>query len=500
MAMELPDLTKRTLDKDLDKLTNVEAATHYMARQFANYATATLFLIVAGFFAGASVSNSPGLWIVIAAGAVGAYMAVNIGANDVTNNVGPAVGAKAISMGAALVLAAVSEIAGALLAGGKVVHKISSGIIDTSDVGNADILVWIMMAALLAAALWVNLATWLKAPISTTHAVVGGVAGAGIAASGLDAVNWFAMAGIAAGWMISPVIAGLVAIGFLAFIKEFIIYRTEKVEAARFWVPILSAILAGVFASYLALIGMQQIIEISVGTSLLIGVLCAGLTWLASAPLVKRQSVGLENRNQSLRQLFQIPLIFSAALLSFSHGANDVSNAVGPLAAIVQAVQSNSMSNDVNVPLWVMLIGAFGLSCGILLFGPRLIRLVGEQITKLNPMRAFCVSLATALTVLLASWLGMPVSTTHTAVGAVFGVGFFREWYTRNSKRRKLAVRAQPPRTTDKVFETDTVEMRRRYLVRRSHVMTILAAWMITVPASATLAAWLYWVMFRLFI
>jgi PiT family inorganic phosphate transporter len=500
MAMELPDLTKRTLDKDLDKLTNVEAATHYLARQFANYATATLFLIVAGFFAGASVSNSPGVWIIIAAGAVGAYMAVNIGANDVTNNVGPAVGAKAISMGAALVLAAVFEIAGALLAGGGVVHTISSGIIDTSDVANADVLVWIMMAALLAAALWVNLATWLKAPISTTHAIVGGVAGAGIAASGLDAVDWIAMARIAAGWMVSPLLGGLVAIAFLAFIKEFIIYRTDKVAAARFWVPILSAILAGVFASYLALIGVQQIVQISVGTSLLIGLLCGGLTWLASAPFVKKQSVGLENRNQSLRQLFQIPLIFSAALLSFSHGANDVSNAVGPLAAIVQAVQNNSMSNDVDVPLWVMLIGAFGLSCGILLFGPRLIRLVGEQITKLNPMRAFCVSLATALTVLLASWLGMPVSTTHTAVGAVFGVGFFREWYTRNSKRRKLTVRAQPIRVTDNVFETDTVEMRRRYLVRRSHFMTIIAAWMITVPASATLAAWLYWVMFRLFI
>lgn len=500
MAMELPDLTKRTLDKDLDKLTNVEAATHYLARQFANYATATLFLIVAGFFAGASVSNSPGVWIIIAAGAVGAYMAVNIGANDVTNNVGPAVGAKAISMGAALVLAAVFEIAGALLAGGGVVHTISSGIIDTSDVANADVLVWIMMSALLAAALWVNLATWLKAPISTTHAIVGGVAGAGIAASGLDAVDWIAMARIAAGWMVSPLLGGLVAIAFLAFIKEFIIYRTDKVAAARFWVPILSAILAGVFASYLTLIGVQQIVQISVGTSLLIGLLCAGLTWLASAPFVKKQSIGLENRNQSLRQLFQIPLIFSAALLSFSHGANDVSNAVGPLAAIVQAVQNNSMSNDVDVPLWVMLIGAFGLSCGILLFGPRLIRLVGEQITKLNPMRAFCVSLATALTVLLASWLGMPVSTTHTAVGAVFGVGFFREWYTRNSKRRKLTVRAQPIRATDNVFETDTVEMRRRYLVRRSHFMTIIAAWMITVPASATLAAWLYWVMFRLFI
>ncbi|WP_313614051.1 inorganic phosphate transporter [Agrobacterium sp.] len=500
MAMEQPDLTKRTLDKDLDKITNVEAATHYIARQFANYATATLFLIVAGFFAGASVSDTPEVWIIVAAAAIGAYMAVNIGANDVTNNVGPAVGAKAISMTAALVMAAICEIAGALLAGGKVVQTISNGIIDASAITDSDVLVWTMMSALLAAALWINLATWLKAPISTTHAIVGGVAGAGIAASGLSAVDWFSMAGIAAGWMISPLLAGAVAIGFLAFIKEFIIYRTEKVAAARFWVPILSAIMAGVFATYLAFIGLQQILYVSLYGALLVGLGCAVLTWLVSAPLVKRQSIGLENRNQSLRQLFQIPLIFSAALLSFSHGANDVSNAVGPLAAIVQTVRSHSVSADVNVPMWVMLIGALGLSCGILLFGPRLIRLVGEQITKLNPMRAFCVSLATALTVLLASWFGMPVSTTHTAVGAVFGVGFFREWYTRNSARRKMAVRAQPARApSTNVFETDTVELRRRYLVRRSHFMTIIAAWMITVPASAALAAGLYWVMFRLF-
>jgi inorganic phosphate transporter, PiT family len=145
----------------------------------------------------------------------------------------------------------------------------------------------------------------------------------------------------------------------------------------------------------------------------------------------------MENRNQSLRALFKMPLIFSAALLSFAHGANDVANAVGPLAAIVATVQANEVTGAVGIPLWVMAIGAVGISVGLVLFGPKLIRMVGQQITRLNPMRAFCVALAAAITVIIASALGLPISSTHTAVGAVFGVGFFREWYTANSRRRK---------------------------------------------------------------
>jgi inorganic phosphate transporter, PiT family len=211
-------------------------------------------------------------------------------------------------------------------------------------------------------------------------------------------------------------------------------------------------------------------------------------------PMVARQSVGLENRYQSLRKLFRLPLIFSAALLSFAHGANDVANAIGPLSAIVHAASANEIAAKVEIPLWVMCIGAIGISLGLLLFGPRLIHLVGEQITKLNPMRAYCVALSAAITVIIASWLGLPVSSTHIAIGGVFGVGFFREWYTRNSKRRSqyMQMKAGNAAIEAKAPETSPEEMRRRYLVRRSHFMTIVAAWIITVPAAALLAAGLY--------
>lgn len=501
MAQQPPRLVKQTLDKDLDKITSVEAATHNVSRGLAGPGIALIFLIAAATFAAVYVIGKPGAVIVVAAAAVGAYMAMNIGANDVTNNVGPAVGSKAMSMGLALAVAAVFETAGALIAGGDVVETVSKGIVNPALFGSTDMFIWAMMAALLSSALWVNLATWVGAPVSTTHAVVGGVLGAGITAAGAAAVDWPQMLGIAASWVISPVMGGVIAALFLAFIKEFIIYRDDKIASARTWVPVLIGIMTGAFAAYLALKGLRQVFHVSLGTASAIGLSGGLLAWGLSIPLVRRQSEGLENRNQSLRKLFKMPLIFSAALLSFAHGANDVANAIGPLAAIVSVAQGGSVTNAVTIPIWVMVIGAVGISVGLLLFGPRLIKLVGEQITKLNPMRAFCVSLSAALTVIVASWLGLPVSSTHIAVGAVFGVGFFREWYTRNSKRRMEYMQMKAGRwEIEPRPERNAEELRRRRLVRRSHFMTIVAAWVITVPAAGALAALLYWVMSLLFL
>jgi len=412
-------------------------------------------------------------------------MALNIGANDVANNMGPAVGANALTMGGAIAIAAIFESAGALVAGGDVVSTIAKGIIAPESMGTANVFIWAMMAALLSSALWVNLATWIGAPVSTTHSVVGGVMGAGIAAAGFGAVSWGTMSKIAASWVISPVLGGLVAAGFLWFIKARIIYQEDKIAAARKWVPMLVGIMAGAFASYLALKGLKKIIKIDLGTALLIGAVCGGLIWAVMIPIIRRQSEGLENRNKSLKILFGIPLIVSAALLSFAHGANDVANAVGPLAAIVQASASGDFTHAVSIPYWVMVIGAFGISFGLFLFGPKLIRMVGSQITKLNPMRAYCVALSAAITVIVASWLGLPVSSTHIAVGAVFGVGFFREWDAeRRLKRSRLAFPERPRVAAE--------ERRRRKLVRRSHFLTIVAAWVITVPAAAMLAAILF--------
>ena len=478
----------KTLDRDLDRIATLERGTQYVSRPMVGLGVSLAFIVVAGLGAALFFGFQPGSLIVIVAAGFGAYMALNIGANDVANNMGPAVGANALTMGGAILIAAICESAGALLAGGDVVSTISKGIVDPSSMADLRIFVWAMMAALISSALWVNLATWVGAPVSTTHSVVGGVMGAGIAAAGFSAVNWPSMGAIAASWVISPVLGGAVAAAFLAFIKANIIYVDDKIAAARRWVPVLIGVMAGAFATYLAVKGLKRIVAIDLPMALLIGLVTAMVTTLLSRPYIRRKSEGLENRNKSLKVLFGLPLVISAALLSFAHGANDVANAVGPLAAIVHAEQVGEFAGKVSIPTWVMVIGAFGISFGLVLFGPKLIRMVGSQITKLNPMRAYCVALSAAITVIVASWLGLPVSSTHIAVGGVFGVGFFREWhaerrYRQNAQRRGVERRLPPE------------ERRRRKLVRRSHFMTIVAAWIITVPAAALLSGLIFTVL-----
>lgn len=475
----------KTLDRDLGRFSSLEYGASLAARPMVGIGIAVVFIIIAGLASTLFFDSESTSYVVIAAAAIGAYMAVNIGANDVANNMGPAVGANALTMGGAIVIAALCETAGALLAGGDVVSTISKGIIDPASVSDSQIFIWAMMAALISAALWVNLATWVGAPVSTTHSVVGGVMGAGIAAAGFAAVNWPNMGKIAASWVISPLLGGLVAAAFLAFIKHFIIYRDDKIAAARLWVPILVGVMGGVFAVYLSIKGLKKIIKIDLPMALLIGVVAGAIIYVIAAPLIKRQSEGLENRNKSLKVLFGIPLVLSAALLSFAHGANDVANAVGPLAAIVHAEEFGEFAGKVNIPLWVMVIGAFGISFGLILFGPKLIKMVGSQITKLNPMRAYCVALSAAITVIIASWLGLPVSSTHIAVGGVFGVGFYREYHEEKRARASTAAR-------EAAESIAPAERRRRKLVRRSHFMTIIAAWVITVPAAAILSGLIF--------
>ena len=480
----------KTLDRDLNRISQVEYATAYVARPLVAPGIALAFIVLAGIAAAVFFGQMPVNLVVVSAAVFGAYMAINIGANDVANNMGPAVGANALTMGGAILIAAIFESAGALLAGGDVVSTIAKGIVAPDAVTSPEVFVWAMMAALISSALWVNLATWLGAPVSTTHSVVGGVVGAGIAAASLSAVNWPGMGAIAASWVISPLLGGAIAAAFLAFIKYRIIYRDDKIAAARVWVPVLVAVMAGTFAAYLALKGLKNLIRIDLGTALLIGLGLGVLTWGITRPLIRRQSEGMENRNKSLKTLFSLPLVFSAALLSFAHGANDVANAVGPLAAIVHATEYGDFADKVAIPTWVMVIGAFGISFGLFLFGPKLIRMVGSQITKLNPMRAFCVALSAAITVIVASWLGLPVSSTHIAVGGVFGVGFFREWHMERRLRQMS--------TIPEVKRIAKEERRRRKLVRRSHFLTIVAAWVITVPAAAAMSAVIFLILHAL--
>ncbi|PYF12030.1 PiT family inorganic phosphate transporter [Rhodobacter viridis] len=476
----------KTLDKDLSRIGLLEEATQFVARPLVAPGLGLAFIVLAGVFAGILMGAHPGGLIVVFAAAIGAYMALNIGANDVANNMGPAVGANALTLGGALIIAAIFEIAGSLIAGGDVVKTVSTGILSPDALPDSAHFIWAMMAALLASALWLHLATWMGAPVSTTHSIVGGVVGAGVAAAGLASVNWGAIGAIAASWVISPILGGIFAALFLAFIKAKIIYVEDKIAAGRKWVPVLIGIMSGTFATYLALKGVSKLVDIGLGTAVLSGIAFGFAAWKASVPLVRRQSEGAENRKKSLKKLFTMPLIVSAALLSFAHGANDVANAVGPLAAIVHAVREGTLADKVEVPFWIMAVGAFGISVGLSLFGPRLIKLVGSEITKLNAMRAYCVALSAAITVIVASWLGLPVSSTHIAVGGVFGVGFYREWH---AERRARLLGLQK----GKVVPAE--ERSRRLLVRRSHITTVVAAWIITVPASAVLSAGLYWLM-----
>ncbi len=489
------DLRKETLDKDLTRIGAVEITTQSTAQRLTAIGFGLFFLGLAGAFASSQIGAAPNALFIIVAAVLGGYMALNIGANDVANNVGPAVGSRALTLVGALIIAAVFEAAGALIAGGEVVSTISKGIIDPSLVEDSTTFVWAMMAALLSAALWLNLATYLGAPVSTTHSIVGGVMGAGIASIGFGAVNWATMGKIAASWIISPILGGIIAALFLAFIKINIIYQDDKIAAAKRWVPVLLALMVAAFSSYLMMKGLKKVWRPGFG---LISVIGVGIFFASVAvlrPWVARKAEGLENRNQSLRTLFTLPLIFSAALLSFAHGANDVANAVGPLAAIVHAAAEGEIAAKVELPLWVMMIGAAGISLGLFLYGPKLIRMVGEQITSMNPMRAFCVALSAAITVIFASALGLPVSSTHITVGAVFGVGFFREYYTARSARRAQYVKKRRPRPdtgTRAAGAQNAVQSRK--LVRRAHFLTIITAWIVTVPAAAALAAVLFFI------
>ncbi|NOR58789.1 MAG: inorganic phosphate transporter, partial [Sulfurimonas sp.] len=417
--------------KKLEKEALKKSGTDFTRLGFALFFM--IGVLTFSFLSNGGISNN--MFLAIAA-LIGAYMAMNIGANDVANNVGPAVGSKAMTLTTAIIIAAVFEAAGAIIGGGEVVKTIKKGIIDISAFGgNADPFIWAMMAALLAAALWLNFATMMRAPVSTTHSIVGGVMGAGIAAAGFEIVSWSTMAKIAASWVISPVLGGIIAAAFLFSIKKSIVFKDDKVQAAKRYVPIFVAIMSLAFVTYLTLKGLKKIwpqvvetlnmlplvaIEMSkkptLMTALTFGLIAAVIVYFFVKAKVSSNTTMLENNKASVNTLFTIPLIFAAALLSFAHGANDVANAIGPLAAINDAVVNGGISSSASIPLWVMGVGALGIALGLALYGPKLIKTVGSEITELDQIRAFSIAMAASITVIIASQLGLPVSSTHIAI------------------------------------------------------------------------------------
>lgn len=506
-----------------------------------------VLVLIFSFISSGGINNH--LFLAIAA-LFGAYMAMNIGANDVANNVGPAVGSKALTMGGAIVIAAVFEAAGALIAGGAVVKTIKKGIIDIAAFGgNVDSFIWAMMAALLSAAIWLNFATMAKAPVSTTHSIVGGVMGAGIAAAGFSIVSWGTMAKIAASWVISPILGGIIAAFFLYSIKKTIIYKEDKIEASAIWVPIFVAIMSWAFITYITIKGLKAIWPTIVSVlsflphdkkpsflvAAIFGLIIAVIVYFYMKSMISKKMGKIKNSREGVNLLFTVPLIFSAALLSFAHGANDVANAIGPLAAINEAVMTGGLASSAGIPLWVMAVGAIGIAIGLALYGPKLIKTVGSEITELDQMRAFSIAMAASITVIIASGLGLPVSSTHIAIGGVFGVGFLREYLDNTSLKeiietdknifidekktlkalihdRKKLEKKKEKKNSDyrkiaKLYQAINQEIikvkeakkqfktvKKIEYVKRDAIKKIVAAWVITVPAAAILSALIYFV------
>ena len=517
---------------DIQTLDRIDRATEKTLPSFAKFSLALLFVVIVFLWSYASHGDIHNNTFLIIGAVFGAYMAMNIGANDVANNVGPAVGSKAMTLMWAIVVAAIFEAAGAFIAGGEVVKTIKKGIIDPSLIENPEIFIWAMTAAILSAALWLNFATSIGAPVSTTHSIVGGVMGAGIAAAGFSIVSWSTMGKIALSWVISPILGGIIAAAFLFYIKKNILYKKDLKEAGKKFVPILVSVMAWAFCTYLILKGIKKIVHIEFFWAAIIAVVFAIVVYLFVKPAIEKASKKIENNRDGINKLFTIPLIFAAALLSFAHGANDVANAIGPLAAINDAVMSHEISSNVGIPFWIMAVGAAGLTVGLALYGPKLIKTVGSEITELDQIRAFSIAMAAAVTVIIASQLGLPVSSTHIAVGGVFGVGFLREWldsseakFIRDTRKKfkkdkKLLQSYEDEllklEKLDKKVKSDYVRIAELYksidekieqvkkekrefksakkvkYVKRDAIKKIVAAWLITVPTAAFISACIF--------
>ncbi|MDO5606718.1 MAG: anion permease [Paracoccus sp. (in: a-proteobacteria)] len=453
------------LDKDLEALIQAEGAGRAASRPLrrAGLAVAAGLAVLAAAAAGGWL---PVQATVVAGFAVAIYLGLNIGANDVANSAGAAVGAGALRVGVALAAVAAAQLAGALLAGHAVTATIARDILALGPAATPPEAARIMAAALIGAACWITLANWARAPVSTTHSIIGAVAGAGVAGLGWTQIDWQVVSRITLGWVAAPMISALMAAVVLGLLRWRVHFAADRHAAARRWLPALIGMTVAVFAAYVAgLPGLRPPLLL-----LTLGCITIGLAaFMAARHHLDRQIARRQDEAATLKNLLTGPLLLTALLSGFAHGANDVANVAGPLSVLLEHSGS-------DMAAWrIIAIGGLSIAAGSLVFGRRLVRMVGTTITRLNPVRAFCASLAAASTVLACSALGLPVSTTHCAVGGIFGVGFYREW---EDRRRRKSHKTMPAE-----------EMHRRRLVRRSHVWTTLAAWAVTVPGAALMAA-----------
>ncbi len=370
-----------------------------------------------------------GAWVFWGSVAACVYMAWNIGANDVANAMGTSVGSHAISLRQAVVFAAIFEFAGAFLVGGHVTDTVRKGIVSPSIFqGKPELFVLGMLAALLAAGIWLNLSTFLGLPVSTTHSIIGAVVGFGLLIGGVNAIRWGKLGSVVLSWIVSPVIGGLMGWMIFTFIKRSVLSSWDPDSAAKRAIPLLLIPVTTVLVLSMLFKGLKNLsLNLSLGEALLIGLAAGGAAFLiAKAFFLWKYDSRPQKRKDAFARvegIFAYLQIGTACYVAFAHGANDVANAIGPFAAIVAVFKSGDLAMEVPVPMWVLGLGGIGIVVGLGTWGYRVIDTIGKKITSITPSRGFSAEFATATTVLICSKLGLPVSTSHTLVGSVIGVG-----------------------------------------------------------------------------
>ena len=363
----------------------------------------------------------------------GLYMTWGIGANDVANAMGTSVGSGALSVKQAIIIAAIFEFAGAFLAGGHVTKTIRKGIIDpTTVIDQPEILVWGMLSALIAAAIWLTVASWLGWPVSTTHSIIGAIVGFAIVGIGVEAVNWPKIGTIVLSWLVSPIVGGALSFFLMISIQKLILDTEKPLINAKRYAPYYVFLVGFVISLVTLFKGLKHLdIDLSVAQSFIFsGILALILTIISYFLINKIDAPSGESVREQFKQvekIFGILMIFSASAMAFAHGSNDVANGIGPMAAVISIVDSGGeVVQKSDLPIWILLVGGLGIVIGLSTLGYRVMLTIGTKITELVPTRGFSAELAAAATVVIASRTGIPVSTTQIAVGAVMGVGLAR--------------------------------------------------------------------------
>ncbi len=368
----------------------------------------------------------------ILAGVFGLFMAWGIGANDVANAMATSIGAKALTIKQAIIIAAIFEFAGAVLAGGEVTSTIRKGMVDPNAfIGEPELLVYGMLAALLAAGTWLFIASRKGWPVSTTHSIVGAIVGFAAVGLGVDAVKWDKVGAIVASWIISPLTAGIFAFLIFTSIQKLILEQKDPFARAQKYAPIYIFFTVFLICLVTLFKGLKHVgfelttVQAYLGSAAL-GVIIAGIGRFFVQRITIDKKAEKKFHYATVEKVFAVLMVITASAMAFAHGSNDVANAIGPVAAIVSVAQSGQVLQSAPLPIWILMLGGIGIVIGLATYGRRVIATVGSHITALTPSRGFSAELAAAFTIVVASGTGMPVSTTHVLVGAVLGVGMAR--------------------------------------------------------------------------